>query len=99
MPANPKYLSSSRERFLKVSAAILGGYLVAMGLHMVWGMLLSEETQGIVVATTTFSGFTLWVLLMIPAFLVKKGAHIWAIYGGITLVCAAVIYLLKTFPI
>lgn len=97
MPANPKYLSSTKDRILKISAAILGGYLLSMAIHLVFGMSLSIEKQPIMVATTAFSGFSLWIVFMVIAFLAKSGTKIWAVYGSLLLVLSGIIYLLKYF--
>jgi hypothetical protein len=44
-----------------------------------------------------FSGFILWVALMIVAFLAKSGWKIWGIYLLITLLCSLLIYLGQTY--
>jgi hypothetical protein len=40
-----------------------------------------------------FSGFILWVVLMIVAFLAKNGWKIWGIYLLLTLIFCGIIYL------
>lgn len=90
MPAKQKYLSSPEQRALKISAGILGGFLLAMALHLVVGALI--ENKGVMVITSACSTFLLWILFMILAFLFKNGWKAWGIYLlGIGL-CAAIIY-------
>lgn len=90
MPANKKYLEASAwQRFLKISAGILGGYFVSTTLHMALAFLLPHKE---VLITITYTGFMLWVALMILAFLAKSGYKIWGIYLGLILVFSVVIY-------
>ena len=90
MPANPKYLTKSRwERFTKITAAIIGGYLVSVSFHLA---LASWFNRANVVITMAFSGFILWVALMIVAFLAKKGWKIWLLYVSLTLIFSGLIY-------
>ncbi len=88
MPANAKYLTASPwQRFAKISAGILGGYMVAMTLHLA---LASWVNHVNVLITSTFSGFIVWVSLMIVAFLSKSGWRIWLLYFLITIVCLSI---------
>ncbi|WP_444660173.1 hypothetical protein [Flavobacterium columnare] len=94
MPANSKYLTQSkRERFLKITAAILGGYLVSVSFHLALATWFDKAT---IVMTMSFSGFILWVALMIVAFLAKKGWKIWGIYLFLTLFFCLIIFLNQT---
>ncbi len=78
MPANKKHLTpSASQRFAKVSAAILGGLIVAVMFHMA---LASWFNHVAVIITSTFSAFILWAVLMVLAFLGKNGWKIWGIY-------------------
>lgn len=91
MPANPKYLTQSKgQRFAKITAAILGSYLVAISFHLA---LASWFNRANIMITMAFSGFVLWVALMIIAFLAKNGWKIWLIYLGLSLVFLALLYL------
>lgn len=91
MPANPKYLTQSKgQRFAKITAAILGGYLVSVSFHLA---LASWFNRTNVVVTTIFTGFILWVTLMVVAFLAKNGWKIWFIYLGLSLLFSVLIYL------
>ncbi|MGQ7946837.1 hypothetical protein [Flavobacterium sp. WC2509] len=95
MPANPKYLTQSKtQRFAKITAAILGGYLVSVSFHLALAAWLDQVT---IIITMAFSGFILWVALMIVAFLAKNGWKIWGIYLLLTLFFALIVYLGKTY--
>jgi len=93
MPANKKHLSSPGQRWLKVTAAIIGGYLVTMLFHNAIGVHL--ESKGTLALTTAFTAFLMWVGLMITAFLSKNGWRIWGIYLSIIVICSVIIYLGK----
>ncbi|KDN56657.1 hypothetical protein [Flavobacterium seoulense] len=91
MPANPKYLTQSKwQRFSKITAAILGGYLVSVSFHLA---LASWFNRANIMITMAYTGFILWVALMVIAFLAKKAWKIWLIYLGMTLVFSALVYL------
>lgn len=91
MPANPKYLTQSKwQRFAKISAAILGGYLVSVSFHLA---LASWFNHVNIIITMAFTGFILWVALMIMAFLAKNGWKIWGIYLLLTLLFYSLIHL------
>lgn len=95
MPANPKYLTQSiGQRFLKITAAILGGYLVSVSFHLALAAWFDKTA---IVMTMSFSGFILWVGLMIVAFLAKNGWKIWGIYLLLTLFFYLLIYLNQTY--
>lgn len=94
MPANPKYLTQSKwQRFVKITAAILGGYFVSVSFHLA---LASWFNRATVLMTMAYTGFILWVALMIVAFLAKSGWKIWAIYLLLTLLFSGAIYLGQT---
>ncbi len=95
MPANPKYLTQSKwQRFAKITAAILGGYFVSVTFHLALASWLNRAN---VLMTMAFSGFILWVALMVVAFLVKSGWKIWGIYILLTLAFSLLIYLGQTY--
>lgn len=78
MPANAKYLTVSPwQRFAKISAGILGGYLVAVARHVALAAWVNHVN---VLITSTFSGFITWAMLMIVAFLSKSGWRVWLLY-------------------
>jgi len=93
MPANKKYLSSTSQRVSKIFAAILGAYIVTMALHLAVGALLEEK--GVLVITTAYSSFLLWVFFMIIVFLIKKAWHTWSLFAAITLVSSIIIIIFK----
>lgn len=90
MPANPKYLNPNiGSRIAKISAAILGGLLVTVSLHMALAAWLD---RALVIITSTYSAFILWVLLMMIAFMAKNGLKIWGIYLLVSVLCFALMY-------
>lgn len=90
MPATAKYLTASKgQKFLKISAAILGGYLVSMTFHLALAVWFDKKT---VIITTAFTGFILWATLMIVAFLAKNGWKVWGIYLLLTLIFCGFVY-------
>ncbi|PIF32326.1 hypothetical protein CLU81_2851 [Flavobacterium sp. 9] len=95
MPANPKYLTQSKwQRFAKITAAILGGYFVSVTFHLA---LASWFNRANILMTMAFSGFILWVALMVIAFLAKSGLKIWGIYILLSLLFCLLIYLGQTY--
>ncbi|MEM9143995.1 MAG: hypothetical protein AAGA86_13480 [Bacteroidota bacterium] len=93
MPANPKYLSPSVwSRFAKISAALLGGYLVSAMSHVALGHWVD---RGIVAITASFSTYLLWIALMIWAFLARNGWKIWGIYLLLLLLLSLAAYIGK----
>ncbi|MEM9649890.1 MAG: hypothetical protein AAF969_15535 [Bacteroidota bacterium] len=93
MPANPKHLSSPGQRVLKITAGILGGFLVTILFHNALGALL-EEKGGLII-TSAYTSFFLWAGLMVIAFLVKNGWKVWGIYLFLTILFGAIIFLNK----
>tara|TARA_R110002096_G_scaffold383945_1_gene577905 strand:- start:283 stop:582 length:300 start_codon:yes stop_codon:yes gene_type:complete len=94
MPANPKYLSSNWQRFAKISAGFIGGYFVTISFHLAISFFLNHAN---VMITSTYSGFILWAVLMILAFIAKNGWKIWAIYLLITFLFSIIIYFGKIY--
>lgn len=82
MPANKKHLSSPRQRILKITAGFIGGYAVMLSFHTVLTLVFPK---GDVVATAIFSGYILWAILLLFAFLARNGWKIWGIYILLTL--------------
>lgn len=93
MPADRKYLSSPGQRLLKISAGILGGYLVAVLFHNAIGALL-ENKEGLIV-TSAYTSFLLWAILMVIAFLAKSGWKVWGVYLLLIIIFAGIIFLNK----
>ena len=97
MPANPKYLSQSKsQRFAKITAAILGGYLVSISFHLA---LASFFNQTNIIITMTFSAFILWVVLMILAFIAKNGWKIGLVYLLISAILFGLVHIANFAPI
>lgn len=94
MPANQKYLSTPTQRFAKITAGLLGGYMVTMSLHLALAYWINHVN---VIMTLRFGGFILWAGLLIVAFLVKNGWKIWGIYLLITLFFSVFIYIGKIY--
>jgi len=90
MPANPKYLNPSFwPRFAKITAAIIGSYFVSISFHLA---LASWFNRPNVIITTAYSGFIVWVVLMVVTFLAKSGLKIWGLYLLLTLFFSGLIY-------
>ena len=93
MPANTKYLTASKwQRFLKISAGILGGYMVSVSLHLALAAWLDRT---VVIMTSAFSAFILWAALIVVAFLAKNGWKIWGLYLIISVVLLFIFYVGK----
>ncbi|MFS4446822.1 hypothetical protein [Maribacter sp. 2307UL18-2] len=93
MPANAKYLSSKGQRWLKISAGILGGYLASMAIHIAIGAVLEHKSA--LVLTTAYSTFFLWIAFMVFAFLSKNGWKVWGWMLLIIAICSTIIVLFK----
>ncbi|MDT0686030.1 hypothetical protein [Autumnicola psychrophila] len=95
MPANKKYLTKSKsQRFAKISAGLIGGYLVMESLHIALAFWVNHVH---VLMTLRFGGFILWSALLILAFLAENGWKIWAIYLLLTLLFSILIYFGKSY--
>ncbi len=82
MPAKTKYLSGSWKRFSKVMAAIFGGYIATMALHLGIAKVVVDDT--VVLFTSTFTTFMFWVFLMIMTFFIHQAWKVWLLFAGIT---------------
>ena len=92
MPANSKYLTSSGwQRFGKISAGILGGYLVAQTAHLALAAYLDHV---VILITATFSLFIVWAVLIILAFLARNPWKIWSLYLAISIVFSVFVAIL-----
>lgn len=95
MPANKKYLTKSvSQRIAKISAGLIGGYLVTVSLHMALSYWIDHVN---VLLTLRFGGFILWAGLLILAFIGKNGWKTWAVYLLVTLVFSIIIYFGKIY--
>lgn len=77
MPANKKYLSSPFQRFLKITAGFIGGYFVMISFHLLLTYLFEKKN---VIITAGITGYILWSILLLLAFLAKNGWKIWGFY-------------------
>jgi hypothetical protein len=93
MPAKKEYLTTKGQRALKITAGLIGGYLLAITFQMMLAVLIPYQTA--VILTGAFSVFILWIALMILAFLAKNGWTVWGLYLAGVVVCGSVIYLFK----
>lgn len=85
MPANKKYLTTSKwQRFAKISAGILGGYIVTALFHMCLPLFLPYPKE--VLITSIFTMFIIWCALLIIPFLFENGWKAWLLYLSIALV-------------
>ena len=95
MPANPKHLTASPwHRFGKISAGVLGGYFVSSAVHLAFASWFNHVN---VLITSTFTGFILWAVLMVLAFLSKSGWRIWMLYVLLTLTFFVIAWMGKTY--
>ncbi|MEM1339579.1 MAG: hypothetical protein AAF717_18450 [Bacteroidota bacterium] len=91
MPANKKYLATSRwTRTSKFLAAFLGGFIVLIFLVMALSSWLNPK---VVVITAIYAGFIVWIFLMLLVYWIKKAWVSWLIFAVITLVSALFMYL------
>jgi len=96
MPANKKYLTmSSWQRFAKISAGIVGGYIISALLHIALAYWLPNPE--IVLITSVYTLYILWVAIIILSFLAKNGWKLWALYLAIIIVLSVLIYFGKAY--
>lgn len=90
MPANTKYLTPAPwQRFAKISAALVGGFILTTCLHLA---LATWFDTAIVLITSSFSTFIIWTVLMVCAFLARNGWKVWLYYLlGSILLCGAIL--------
>lgn len=86
MPANKKYLSSPGQRLLKISAGFIGGYAVMLAFHLFLTYFIDKKY---IVISAFVSGYILWAVLLLCAFLARNGWKIWGIYLLLTLLLAS----------
>ncbi|MEM8901035.1 MAG: hypothetical protein AAGC85_23190 [Bacteroidota bacterium] len=95
MPANKKYLTTSPwQKAAKLTAGFIGGFLLSSSFHTA---LASCWNRAEVVATSEFSLFLLWAILMILAFLAKNGWKLWGLYILASSLFAGLTYLGRTY--
>jgi zinc transporter ZupT len=86
MPANKKYLSTPFQRFLKITAGFIGGYAVMLSFHV---LLTSAFKRENIIITSAFTGYILWAILLLLAFLANNGWKIWGLYILLALLFAS----------
>lgn len=85
MPANKKYLTKSPwQRLLKITAGFFGGYAVMVSFHLLLALWIDKKY---IVVTAAFSGYILWAVLLLFAFLAKNGWKVWAVYLLLAALC------------
>ena len=93
MPANKKYLIKSPWiRFSKLLAAILGGFMLSIAIHMVLGLWIDLH---LVLVTSVFSVFIIWTVLMLAVYWIKSPLKAWVVILITLIICGAAIYLGK----
>ena len=79
MPANPKYLTKSPwQQFAKISAGILGGYLITVLFHINLPLWLPAPRE--VLISGVYTIFLMWCAMLIVPFLFKNGWKAWLLY-------------------
>ncbi|MGB1041912.1 MAG: hypothetical protein ACPGU6_00830 [Tenacibaculum sp.] len=79
MPANPKHLTkSSWQQFAKITAGIIGGYIVSALFHMCLALWLPNPKE--VLITSIYTLYIVWCVLLIIPFLFKNGWKAWGLY-------------------
>lgn len=96
MPANKKELSTPIQRFAKITAGFIGGYVLTQSFHMFLALWWDIPNA---IMTLRCIGFILWCVLLILAFLAKNGWKVWAIYLILSLVFIGLIYYKQPFTI
>jgi len=96
MPANKKYLTtSSWQRFAKISAGIVGGYIISALLHIALAFWLPNPEM--VLITSVYTLYLLWVTIIILSFLAKNGWKLWTLYVAIIIVLSVLVYFGKLY--
>lgn len=93
MPANKKYLSTPFQRFLKITAGFVGGYFVMLYFHLLLTFVFEKKQ---VIITAFITGYILWAVLLLLAFLSKSGWKIWGIYLLLIALFYGLFHLLNT---
>ena len=93
MPAKKEYLTTTGQRALKLSAGILGGYVLSTCLHLLVAVVTPFREQ--ILLSSTFTFFLCWAGLMVLAFLARNGWKIWGIYLVSSVVFSGIIYLAR----
>lgn len=91
MPANKKYLTYAPwQRFAKISAGIIGGYIISALLHMDLALWLPHHKE--ILISSIFTTFVVWCALFTFPFLFKNGWKAWLFYLGVIGILYAIFY-------
>lgn len=83
MPANPKYLTKSPWlRLVKILVGFGGGYALMLSLHLLLMRVFPPQN---VAATAFITGYVLWALLLLWAFVARSVWRVGAAYLALTL--------------
>jgi len=87
MPANKKYLTKSPWlRLAKILVGTIGGYVVMFSFHLLICKIFAQRD---VIVTSFITGYIVWAILLLLAFLSKSVWKIFTIYLVLTLVFSA----------
>ena len=96
MPANSKYLTNHKgHRFAKISAGILGGFLITAGTMLAIASWTKAPKN--IFISFVYLIYIEWCALILVAFLFKSGLKCWAWYGATIMLLAAIYLLGKNF--
>ncbi len=83
MPANKKHLTRSPWlRLSKILAGTIGGYTVMFSFHLLLTRVFPPQN---VVVTSFITGYTLWAILLLVAFIARNVWKVWAAYAVLTI--------------
>ncbi len=84
MPANKKHLNKHWwQRLNRILAGTLAGYAVMLSFHILLTAFFPKQN---VIATSFFTGYICWALLLLWAFIAKNPWLVWITYIGLTLI-------------
>lgn len=84
MPANKKHLTKSPWlRLAKILTGVIGGYAVMFTFHLLLSKVFPPQN---VVVTSFLTGYILWAILLMLAFLEKSVFKIFSVYLLLTMV-------------
>jgi hypothetical protein len=93
MPAKKEYIPTPLPALAKLAAALVGGYCISVSLHVLIAILTKQRET--VMFSATFTLFLVWAVVMVLTFLARTAWKIWTLYICLTLLFAALIYVLK----
>lgn len=93
MSVNKKYLTQSKwQRFAKISAGILGGFLVSTSVHLAFASFVQEDSVLLILSTFSFTVFLVWLPLMLLPFYFENGWKCWLWYVKFIVIFSVIIY-------